>query len=399
MTKQNKPRIGLVLPNTPAYSETFFNSKIKGLQENGFEVIMFSKGKSRQKHSTCKTVFAPDFSIKFSLIIDFFFILINCLFSVQRVLKLYRLNKKDGFSSNDAFKIVLINSYILPYKLTWLHFGFGTMALQSENVAEAIGAKMAVSFRGFDIYVYPIKFPDCYQKLFSKKVKYHVLSNEMRNNLMNYGIQSECISKITPAIDVDFFKRNTSFQDNSLIQFITVSRLHWIKGLEYTLEAFSIFKSHNIPFHYTIVGDGAEKEKLIFTVHQLGLSEHVTFMGNIAHSEVKNIMEKSNYYIQYSLQEGFCNAVLEAQAIGLLCIVSDADGLKENVLHEKTGWVVPKRNPILLAEKMLEVIKLAEVRKEEIRKNAANRILNEFTNKLQIESFKSFYLDNNSQKK
>jgi len=40
MAKHNKPSIGLVLPNTPAYSETFFNSKIKGLQENGCEVIL-----------------------------------------------------------------------------------------------------------------------------------------------------------------------------------------------------------------------------------------------------------------------------------------------------------------------------------------------------------------------
>ena len=34
-------KIGIVLSNTPAYSETFFSSKIKGLQKNGFEVILF----------------------------------------------------------------------------------------------------------------------------------------------------------------------------------------------------------------------------------------------------------------------------------------------------------------------------------------------------------------------
>lgn len=34
-------RIGLVLSTTPGYSETFFRSKIKGLQENGIEVRLF----------------------------------------------------------------------------------------------------------------------------------------------------------------------------------------------------------------------------------------------------------------------------------------------------------------------------------------------------------------------
>ena len=33
--------IGLVLAATPNYSETFFINKIKGLQSNGFKVILF----------------------------------------------------------------------------------------------------------------------------------------------------------------------------------------------------------------------------------------------------------------------------------------------------------------------------------------------------------------------
>ena len=48
-------------------------------------------------------------------------------------------------------------------------------------------------------------------------------------------------------------------------------------------------------------------------------------------------MKNSDVYIQSSVQEGFGNAVLEAQASGLCCIVSDAEGLSENVLNEKTG--------------------------------------------------------------
>ena len=38
-------RIGIVLSSIPAYSETFFNSKIKGLQKNGFEVFLFINSK------------------------------------------------------------------------------------------------------------------------------------------------------------------------------------------------------------------------------------------------------------------------------------------------------------------------------------------------------------------
>ena len=41
--------------------------------------------------------------------------------------------------------------------------------------------------------------------------------------------------------------------------------------------------------------------------------------------------------------------VLEAQVMGLLSIVSDANGLPENIIHNYTGWVVPKMAPKLLA--------------------------------------------------
>jgi colanic acid/amylovoran biosynthesis glycosyltransferase len=385
--------IGIVVPSVPGYSETFFNSKIKGLQSNGFQVVLFSKNKVKDKHPFCKTVFAPNFSFRVNLLFEFLKILINCLFHFKSAKKLFFLNIKSGLSTKNAIKNVLINSYFLPYRLTWIHFGFGTMALQSENVAEAIGAKMAVSFRGFDLYIYPVKYPDCYQFLFSKKVKYHVLSDEMKMSLMKLNVSPELIFKITPAIDVDFFKNNSDFSDNGNIHFITVSRLHWIKGLEYTLEAFSILKKQNIPFHYTIIGDGLEKEKLMFAVHQLGISENVSFIGKVEHAQVKKFMEKSNYYIQYSLQEGFCNAVLEAQAMGLLCIVSDADGLSENVLHEKTGWVVPKRNPNLLAERIVKTINLNEDEKLKIRKNAMERIKKEFNLSKQNQEFISFYTD------
>jgi glycosyltransferase involved in cell wall biosynthesis len=391
MNQKNRQRIGLVLPNIPAYSETFFNSKIKGLQDNGFEVVLFSKSKSRKKHPKCKTVFSPNFTIRPFLVVEILLIFINCLFYFKSARILFQLNKKEGLSDINSIKNICINSYFFSHKLTWLHFGFGTMALQSEHVAEAINAKMAVSFRGFDFYVYPTKHHDCYALLFSKKVRYHVLSEKMKTTLIKIGISSSAIFKISPAIDLTLFEVSEEKMINNVKQFLTISRLHWIKDIEHTLEAFSIFKNNKIPFHYTIIGEGVELESLIFAVHQLGLQENVTFKGKIQHQEVKAILKENEYYIQYSKQEGFGNAVLEAQAMGLLCIVSDADGLIENVIDQKTGWVVPKRNPKLLADKMIEVVQLDKTILSEIKINAMKRVREEFNIGNQSKLFTLFY--------
>lgn len=251
---------------------------------------------------------------------------------------------------------------------------------------------MAVSFRGFDIGVYPIKNPNCYAKLWEKVDKIHVISNDLQELVYQEGCnKSKEIIKITPAIDVSFFKQqekgSLSFNNNM----ITLARLHWKKGLLYTLEALAILKEQGIPFHYTIVGDGKELEQLQFAVHQLKLSEHVHFTGKLSHKEIKELLNKSSIYLQYSIQEGFCNAVLEAQASGLLCVVSNAEGLSENILHKKTGWVVPKCNATLLANTIKEVVFLPEEDKLQITNSAKERVSNQFTIKLQQEQFVAFY--------
>lgn len=384
--------IGLVLPSVPGYSETFFRSKIKGLIANGAEVFVFaaSQEKTIQK-LPCRVRYAPKLNgSKVILLATSFFILSKAFLFNYKVTRRYlELEKKEGTSRNERLKKLIANHFILRYDLDWLHFGFGTMALGRENVAEAIRAKMAVSFRGFDHYVYPLKNPDCYKNVFAKNVRFHVLSEGMKISLIGKGISENQIQKITPAIDLNRFFGTS--KNKTPLQIVTVARLHWIKGLVYTLEALSILKKEGINFQYTIVGDGPERERLVFAAYQLGLEKNVTFAGKLPPEEVKGHLAKATIYVQYSIQEGFCNAVLEAQAMGLLCVVSDAEGLSENILDGQTGWVVPKRSPQLLANKLKKVIALDALQKDEITTKAVNRVKAEFNIEKQTQEFVDFY--------
>ena len=129
----------------------------------------------------------------------------------------------------------------------------------------------------------------------------------------------------------------------------------------------------------------------MYSIYQLGLTKNVMLTGQISPVEVKNEMEWADIYIQPSIQEGFCNAVLEAQAMGLLCIVTDADGLSENVLDGKTGWVVPKRSPEELSKKIINILTMDDDRLNQIRKYAAKRVINEFNLEFQSQLFRDFY--------
>lgn len=385
-------KIGLVLVNTPQYSETFLRSKIKGLEADGNKVSIFTTkfGKNDSNYDVRSPL---RFSLKNGLlslkdILKFLYLLTSHL---KVFIEFYKLEKSIGRSTIQITKGGFLNAHILSAKLDWLHFGFGMLAINRENLAKSIGAKMAVSFRGADLYLSPLKHPNCYDVLIKQEVKYHVLSREMFDTLISKNIDSKQIDIITPAIDIDFFTSNNKLSDNKSIQILTVARLHWKKGLIYTLEAIALAKERGLNFSYKIVGEGPLKEELLFAIYQLGLEEEVILNGQLNKEEVRDEMSRCDMYLQYSVQEGFSNATLEAQAMGMLCVVSDADGLAENIIHNKTGWVVPKRQPALLAKKIIEVANLKLERKMQIQETAMNRVKEEFNLNKQKKEFSLFY--------
>lgn len=393
MRRSSNKTIGIVLSTVPKYSETFFRNKIKGLQDNGFEVYLFVEYKSEESSGfPCKVIIAPNFGNNKALLLKSIRSFLRCMvLHPKKSIRHLTLDKRDGYSFVHRVKRLVLNEFLFKNRLDWLHFGYGMQAINRENVAKAIKAKMAVSFRGSDFYLTPVKHKGCYDRLFKKDVKYHVLSDKMKDGLVAKGILSDHIKVITPAIDTELF--NTTFNSNSanMLQFVTVARLHWVKGLDYTLEALKILKERGMKFKYTIVGAGEEAERLKFTTYQLELQDCVQFKGKLPHNNVKELLTKADIYIQYSIQEGFCNAVLEAQAMGLLTIVSDADGLTENVQDQSSGWVIPRRQPKLLAKKIEEISKLSKAQQDRIRTYAKSRVVNEFNLPKQNHAFQSFY--------
>ena len=387
-------KIGIVLAQPPSYSETFFNSKIKGLSEHGYIVELYVRQKSSE-YKNCKVVTAPEVSK--SRIIQSFktaFILISLLPNLKRISRFIKLEKSAGRSSAQILKNIYTNSHLLKADLDWLHFGFTTMGLQSEHVAKSIAAKMAISCRGYDMDVYPLKNPNCYSLVWVNVDKVHAISKYMLTRAAGNGmLNATKTSIITPAINTSLFQDNIEKQIDKTkpIRITTIARLHWVKGLDYTLEALVLLKAKGIKFNYEIIGEGSEYESLCFAVHEQGLNDVVSFTGKLSHQEILKKLEDSDIYIQYSQSEGFCNAVLEAQAMSCLCVVSDGGALPENVLNNEAGWVVHKRNPVALAETISRVLKMDHLALKATRSNARERVLKEFTIKNQIQSFIDFY--------
>jgi colanic acid/amylovoran biosynthesis glycosyltransferase len=66
-------------------------------------------------------------------------------------------------------------------------------------------------------------------------------------------------------------------------------------------------------------------------------------------------MQAADVLLHAAVSEGFCYVAVEAQAMELPVVTSDADGLPENVADGQTGFVVPRRGARALADRLVHL--------------------------------------------
>jgi colanic acid/amylovoran biosynthesis glycosyltransferase len=388
--------IALVLSQPPGYSETFFRSKIKGLQANGHQLILVTAATDKT-FDLCAHIQHPKVHKNpIKQLMTMLIVFIGLLPYWAKVNRYINLEQKEGTSFKRLIEKIYINASLLKLNADWIHFGFATMAIDRESVPKAIGAKLAVSFRGYDIEVFPIKNRDCYQSLWSRVDKVHSISNYLLEKAFDLGLSKLIDSEVIyPAVDFDFIKKIQLSSDTSGVKpkLLTIARLHWIKGIDDLIETAQYLKSKQIDFEWKVIGEGDQKhtERYAYHIYKAGLQEQVLLLGKLSHAKTLKELSNTELYVQTSLSEGFCNAVLEAQALGKLCLAYDAGALSENIQSNITGFLSPKGQPLLLAQKIIEVEQLSGQEKEQLIQNSISRVKENFNINKQKREFNLFY--------
>ncbi len=257
------------------------------------------------------------------------------------------------------------------------------------------GVRLLISLRGYQVSVEPFLNDDLakrYLHFFDIADKIHSISDDLTAQAITLGAKAEKIVKIPPAIDlIKFPYRGNKKLSYQPVKLITVGRFHWKKGYTYLIDALKLLKEADIQFEITFIGEGEEEQNLKFQVFQLGLQNEVFFLGKKPHSEILFHLSSHDIYLQTSVQEGFCNSVLEAQAVGLLCVVSDAEGLPENVDNGECGWIVPKRNSKAIFDTIMSILNLPQEKYYEIQRKASQRVYQQFGIDKQIQAFENLY--------
>ena len=67
-------------------------------------------------------------------------------------------------------------------------------------------------------------------------------------------------------------------------------------------------------------------------------------------------------FVLPSLREGFPNVILEAMASSLPVVATDVGGVREIIIQDKTGFIIPSANPSALFESLAKLIQDKELR-------------------------------------
>ncbi|GAG21744.1 unnamed protein product, partial [marine sediment metagenome] len=134
-----------------------------------------------------------------------------------------------------------------------------------------------------------------------------------------------------------------------------VGRLARTKGHRVLLKAMREVAKATPEARLVIYGEGEEKDALQREAAAAGFGERVTFAGFAA--DVRAALAAADVFVMPSLSEGLGVAVLEAMAMAMPVVVSDAGGLPESVVHGETGLVVPAGNAAALAEALLSLLR------------------------------------------
>lgn len=117
-----------------------------------------------------------------------------------------------------------------------------------------------------------------------------------------------------------------------------VARLDPRKGLDLLLDAASE-ALHRVPgLEVLIVGDGAERARLVARTQELGLHTRVRFVGE--HSDVRPYLAAFDLFAAPSRSEGLGIALVEALAAGVPVAGSRVGGIPEVLANGEAGWLV-----------------------------------------------------------
>lgn len=192
-----------------------------------------------------------------------------------------------------------------------------------------------------------------------------------------YGLKAVNANKTTfipNAIDTSLFRFDSERRLNTRKELLAedkiivghVGRFHYAKNHEYVLRVFEAFRrmlreTKQKDAILILLGDGPNKDELVELAKTLKIDDAVKFLGN--HKDVYRYYDAMDIFLYPSRYEGLPGTVIEAQASGLRCVISDTI-CKEVFISELVHKLNINDEPEIWAKKMIDMTEMSYNRKE-----------------------------------
>jgi phosphatidylinositol alpha-1,6-mannosyltransferase len=227
-----------------------------------------------------------------------------------------------------------------------------------------------------------------------------VISEATRMLLKRSGILDDKISIIHPAIDPENYKVGMNSYDvrNDLrledkVILLTVGRLVVRKGHMMVINALPKIVEAIPNVHYIIVGDGPEKENLLFAAEKLNVSDYISFVGFVPDGMLSSYYQYCDIFVTVSQKndvdmdmEGFGIVFLEANLHSKPVIGTKVGGIIEAVVQNETGILIDPGDIDALVEGVILLTENKDLARE-YGERGRDRVLNELTSEITAKKF------------
>jgi len=202
---------------------------------------------------------------------------------------------------------------------------------------------------------FPIRHPARWQRV----AHAIALSGAVRDRLHSAGVPDERITIIPPGVDLDLldppppWPAAVARQPADRPCIVCVAALTPEKGLDVLLDAAAALAGPWPSLDWIVLGEGPMRAELEARRDELGLGGRVAFPGHVEHPEA--VIAAAAVLVQPSRSEGFGSSVLDALALGVPVVASDAGGLPES-LAAGGGVLVPADDPAALAREVAALL-------------------------------------------
>ncbi|RLP07595.1 glycosyltransferase [Propionibacterium australiense] len=179
---------------------------------------------------------------------------------------------------------------------------------------------------------------------------------EKQTIIDRYGPLDTPIVPVHPGVDLDRFRplapgeRHWAWSETGGgCYFLFASRLQPLKGPDLVVRMMAEIPEFDRP-HLVIAGEASQdfaryEQELHRLVHELGLDEHIVFLGSQNRDELACMLRGACALVTPSYSETFSLICLEAEASGVPVIASRVGGIPEAVQDGVTGILLDDRDP------------------------------------------------------